>query len=425
MAAPIDTVPDLASYLDQVVSLNGLKVPSSPPPPPAPNPSPGFPPVTIGTGPDALVIGVSGDPYAVPGDPNADAAGDPNFTVTVDGVSIGGTQTTTAVHKLGQSQQFTVLGTYGTSLHSVSVKLTNDAWGGSASKDRNLYVDSVKLNGVDLHISGADVGSTTGFVFKFGMLPPPPPTTPPASATVKVVVNFTQGSFSPGQVQAFADAAAFWSRVLLGPARTVTISAGSLAVDGQGGILGSSNYTGILNGLPVSGSMVFDTADLAWLESSGDLPVVIRHEMGHVLGIGTLWASKALVAGAGGADPEFTGAKAVAAYDSLFGATGTVPVEAGGGSGTAGVHWRDATFGAELMTGYLNSGQPNPCSLVTVQSLADIGWQADPNAAEAYTPPGHWRSALLQDGIRMGCGCVLVGNVAGAPKHHKRVKVVR
>ena len=39
--------------------------------------------------------------------------------------------------------------------------------------------------------------------------------------------------------------------------------------------------------------MSFDTADLARMEADGSLTDVILHEMGHVLGFGTLWSRHA------------------------------------------------------------------------------------------------------------------------------------
>jgi hypothetical protein len=82
----------------------------------------------------------------------------------------------------------------------------------------------------------------------------------------------------------------------------------------------------------------------------------------------------------------FTGANAVAAYDAVFHTNVTgVPVENSGGAGTRDAHWRESVFNNELMTGYLNSGT-NPLSRVTVASLADLGYQVDPNAADAFTP---------------------------------------
>ena len=35
--------------------------------------------------------------------------------------------------------------------------------------------------------------------------------------------------------------------------------------------------------------MSFDTADLAQMAADGTLVDVITHEMGHVIGIGTIW----------------------------------------------------------------------------------------------------------------------------------------
>ena len=49
----------------------------------------------------------------------------------------------------------------------------------------------------------------------------------------------------------------------------------------------------------ITASWRFDTADLASLESDGRLLGVILHEMGHVLGIGTIWETFGLLFGAG------------------------------------------------------------------------------------------------------------------------------
>ena len=48
--------------------------------------------------------------------------------------------------------------------------------------------------------------------------------------------------------------------------------------------------------IPVLGLMKFDTADLDVLESGGLLQAVILHEMGHVLGFGTIWSDLNLLA---------------------------------------------------------------------------------------------------------------------------------
>jgi hypothetical protein len=106
-----------------------------------------------------------------------------------------------------------------------------------------------------------------------------------------------------------------------------------------------------------------------------------------VLGIGTIWTSKGLLTGAGGADPRFTGAQATAAYQSIFNtAIVSVPVENTGEAGTRDSHWRESVFNNEIMTGFLNNGQSNPLSRVTAASLADLGYVVNLAAAENFTP---------------------------------------
>jgi hypothetical protein len=94
-------------------------------------------PVTIGSGPDTLALKVSEDAYL----------GNAQFTVSVDGHQIGGTQTTTASHAAGQTQTFNVLGTFAAGSNTVTVNFLNDAYGGSPSLDRNLYVNGASIDG--------------------------------------------------------------------------------------------------------------------------------------------------------------------------------------------------------------------------------------------------------------------------------------
>jgi hypothetical protein len=144
--------------------------------------------------------------------------------------------------------------------------------------------------------------------------------------------------------------------------------------------------------------MEFDTADLGALQQSGQLQSVILHEMGHVLGIGTIWTDKGLLSGAGTNDPIFTGLNATAQYNQIFGTNAPgVPVENMGGPGTAGAHWRESILDNELMTGYLNNGT-NPLSRITVGSLADLGYTVNYAAADPYTKPGGLAAPLTIGG---------------------------
>src|SRR5437773_1724307 len=81
------------------------------------------------------------------------------------------------------------------------------------------------------------------------------------------------------------------------------------------------------------GLMSFDTADLAKMEADSTLNDVITHEMGHVLGIGTIWDLKGLLRRGGTSNPTFAGVGAMEEYRVLRGAgrRRRVPVENSGG----------------------------------------------------------------------------------------------
>jgi hypothetical protein len=166
------------------------------------------------------------------------------------------------------------------------------------------------------------------------------------------------------------------------------------SIDGPGKILGQSGPCFIRSSgfLPIVGAMQFDTADVAALEASGQFSEVILHEMGHVLGYGTIWGSGFLdllvgPSQSGGADPHFIGAQALNAFAGIGGGHYTggqpVPVENTGGPGTADAHWRESVFGNELMTGYLNGGA-NPLSVVSIASMGDLGYVVNYGAADPY-----------------------------------------
>jgi len=172
------------------------------------------------------------------------------------------------------------------------------------------------------------------------------------------------------------------------------ILAQGVTIDGPGRVLGQAGPTrlrpaiaGDAAFLPAKGEMAFDTDDLKEMESKGMLEDVITHEMGHVLGIGTIWNYKELLAGGGTHNPTFTGANAMKEYGILRkGKAKRVPVETRGGSGTADTHWRESVFRNELMTGFVRDSG-NPLSRLTVASLQDLGYVVDMSAAEPFTLP--------------------------------------
>lgn len=225
-----------------------------------------------------------------------------------------------------------------------------------------------------------------------------------ATGTFQIEVNYDGSGITASQKAVFERAIQRWEQVILSePAtpeidgvasNTLVITAAASRIDGVGGVLGNAAPTVFRPStkLPARGEMTFDSSDLASLESTGDLYTVILHEMGHVLGIGTVWTDLRLVQRVG-SQYRFTGANAVAQYNTIFGTTSTyVPVESRGGSGTRGSHWSDSTFNNELMTGYINSGKSNPLSKVTIGSLQDLGYTVNYAAADSYSAGSSVRS---------------------------------
>jgi len=247
-----------------------------------------------------------------------------------------------------------------------------------------------------------------------------------ATAPFTITVVFL-GGLNTAQKNAFKAAADRWSKVIVGDLPNVVVNgqliddvlieASGIAIDGPGNILGQAGPTilrpsnaGAAAFIPAKGRMQFDTADLASMQSNGTLGDVITHEMGHVLGIGTIWTNKGLLAGATTNNPTFTGAAAKKEYGLLKG-TGpvAVPVENTGGPGTKNSHWRETVFKNELMTGFV-AGPPNPMSRLTVASLKDLGYVVDLTKAEPYALPNLLQMAeegLLRAGVHEEVGMVL------------------
>ncbi len=253
-----------------------------------------------------------------------------------------------------------------------------------------------------------------------------------------VVSNFTinlqfLGSGTANQQAAFTAAKNKWEQIIIGDLPNAALSlnadtacsggtpitfngtvddvliyADLVPIDGPGGILGAAGPCYIRsvanNSLTIMGYMKFDTADLANLEAGGNLADVAFHEMGHVLGYGTLWnfSPHSLVNSNSSTNPFFIGSAANAAYLTEGGSASitpsgsncsagaseaiprsAIPVENSGGPGTSGSHWEECVFYSEVMTGYI-SGTVRPVSLTTIRSFEDLGYQVNTGAAEPF-----------------------------------------
>lgn len=224
------------------------------------------------------------------------------------------------------------------------------------------------------------------------------------SSPFKIQIRFL-GGLNARQKSAFTKAADRWTRIIVGDLPTVRVDgeliddvlilAQGSAIDGPGRILGQAGPThvrprgaGASALLPVKGLMSFDTADLKKMATDGTLNDVIAHEMGHVLGIGTVWELKRLLKRPRTPNPSFAGAGAMEEYRLLRSAPRRrqVPVENTGGPGTADGHWRETVFRNELMSGFI-AAPGNPLSRMTAASLGDLGYTVDLAAAEPYVLP--------------------------------------
>ena len=184
-------------------------------------------------------------------------------------------------------------------------------------------------------------------------------------------------------------------------------------IDGLLGTLGQAGPCQLrtTSQLPVLGFMELDAADVTQLEQDGDLVDVILHEMGHVLGIGTLWGNfdtllvNPSLPSNPSVDTHFAGAAAIAAFDAAGGTAYTggakVPVENQAGVGSSDAHWRESVLRLELMTPELTAGVPNPLSAITTESLADLGYSVDSSGADSFTPTFSIPARLIAAGRRV------------------------
>jgi hypothetical protein len=213
-----------------------------------------------------------------------------------------------------------------------------------------------------------------------------------------------------------------WIPAVTETIRDVIIFARTTAIDGAGSVLGQAYVCGYntRNNLPVIGVMEFDEDDMPGLIANGSLGDVILHEMGHVLGIGTLWnTGRSLLRDAGGSDPFFAGSTARDAFAAMntvtFGGT-PVPVENTGGPGTRDSHWRETTFTRELMTGFLDRNTSHPLSRVTVASLQDLGYRVSLSAADPYSiSAALYAFPYVQNGLSLHNDVVKTPGVAFTP----------
>jgi hypothetical protein len=96
----------------------------------------GATPTTAGPA-DTLTLNLSEDAWN----------GNAQFILSIDGKQVTTAQEVTASHGANAWQAISFAGSFGAGSHTVGVAFINDAYGGSASTDRNLYINGIDVNG--------------------------------------------------------------------------------------------------------------------------------------------------------------------------------------------------------------------------------------------------------------------------------------
>lgn len=247
----------------------------------------------------------------------------------------------------------------------------------------------------------------------------------PAAPTAKGdVIELDLAAVTPALRGAFIRAERVWESRLTGYSNNLPnsiksqltgrliISAQTVPIDGVGGILGAAGPTALAisqesigtrsspflvrqYAIPTTSLMQFDVADA----NRADFFDTVLHEMGHALGIGSVWELNGVIdTVAGDASPHrgllslrngeyhYTGSNGLRGFREESGhiRANYVPVENGFGPGTALGHWKDDNWffnprngsRTELMTPFATTS-PVFISEATWGSLADIGYAVE------------------------------------------------
>jgi len=204
-------------------------------------------------------------------------------------------------------------------------------------------------------------------------------------------------TFTEKQNNDIMKAHCLWETILVGrvssthPGLVINFSVSS--IDGVGNILGIAGWTmadyfeddmsAKTYVMSIEGLMHLDISDIGTLSVTDGFFYVVLHEIGHILGVGSLWELNNIYIDNSG---KYTGSHGIIAYNKLYNVTSTyVPVELDGGGGTANAHWDELNqldaasrpMTEELMTGYLTS--VNYLTMLTISSLKDIGFLIESN----------------------------------------------
>lgn len=187
-----------------------------------------------------------------------------------------------------------------------------------------------------------------------------------------------------------------WETVLIGwrsninPGLVINFSV--INIDGIGKILGQAGWTtgkyftdgNEMFAMATTGTIIMDIADINLLSINDGLFLVFVHEIGHVLGFGTLWTYNKIYENGTG---KYFGCQGLHSYWQLYTRTDDnyIPVEQDGNYGTIDAHWDELGYKDlanrpmknEIMTGFIST--ESYLTKMTVSSMHDIGFKISPN----------------------------------------------
>lgn len=201
-----------------------------------------------------------------------------------------------------------------------------------------------------------------------------------ASASRADVMNLDLTNVDPAFHTEFRAAERFWENRLIGfsgslpgvvksQLQKIAIACSVVAIDGPGGVLGQAGVTRTITytrtsynpmrpsqtiAIAQESILQLDQDDIPGMIADGSFQWVLRHEIGHALGFGSLWTQNGLLSPING---EYIGSYALQRYRTEANKPFAtfVPVQKFGGPGTAGSHWdfNDPFFNQLNTTGRL------------------------------------------------------------------------
>ena len=159
------------------------------------------------------------------------------------------------------------------------------------------------------------------------------------------------------------------------------------SIDGPGVIYAQAGVCGLdNNNAPRLSVLRFDAADLPSLIASGDAPMIALHELGHTLGIGSLWTYINKTTPDPARPILYTFPGGIKGNEKIGGPSVGPVIEDTGNSGTYRRHWKETIYESELMTGYYGPGRAK-MSMLTVGALSDLGFSVNNKRADKFEVP--------------------------------------